>query len=67
MIGETIETVVGEMSGVRPVAGRLDVPYTTARDWMRRFRSHAEVWAAAFGAAVVDLAGFAPRLPIVAG
>jgi Domain of unknown function (DUF6431) len=64
VIGEALATVAGGVSGVRPVAARLEVPHTTARDWVRRFRTGAEVWAAALGAAVVELAGFAPHLPV---
>jgi hypothetical protein len=64
VIGEVLEAVTGGVSGVRPVAACLEVPHTTARDWVRRFRTGAEVWAAALGSAVVELAGFAPRLPV---
>lgn len=64
VIGETIETVVNTGSGVRPIALGLEVPYTTARDWLRRFGARAVAWAAALGAAVVELAGLAPRLAI---
>ena len=66
-IGETLEAVAAGGSGVRPVAARSDVPYSTARDWVRRFQAGAEGWAAALAAAVVELAGFAPVLPLEAG
>jgi uncharacterized protein DUF6431 len=64
VIGEALEVVAGGVSGVRPVAARAEVPYTTTRDWVRRFRTGAEVWAAALAATVVELAGFAPQLPV---
>jgi len=67
LIGETLEAVAGGVSGVRPVAARGDVPHSTARDWVRRFQAGAEVWAAALAAAVVELVGFAPQLPVGSG
>lgn len=63
VIGVVIAAVVGDGRGVRPVATEADVPHTTARDWVRRFRRRAEVLAAAFAAVVVELAGSAPSLP----
>jgi hypothetical protein len=37
VIGAAVAAVVSDGHGVRPVAAGLDVPYTTARDWVRRF------------------------------
>ena len=37
-IGSMIEEVAAGEVGVRPAASRVDVPYTTARGWWRRFR-----------------------------
>ncbi|MGH9118369.1 MAG: hypothetical protein ACRD0A_11010 [Acidimicrobiales bacterium] len=61
-IGEVVAVVVGDGGGVRPVAAGVEVPHTTARDWVRRFRRRAEVVAAGFAALVVELSGWAPRL-----
>lgn len=55
-IGDTIATV-GSAIGVRPVAARLDVPHTTARGWVRRFRARAARLWSAFGALAVELSG----------
>ncbi|MGH8543308.1 MAG: helix-turn-helix domain-containing protein [Gammaproteobacteria bacterium] len=63
VIGEVIAAVVGDGVGVRPVARRVDVPHTTAGDWVRRFGRRAGLLAAAFAAVVVELSGWAPRLP----
>ena len=57
---ETIGAVIVEVAaggGVRPAARRVDVPYTTARGWWRRFRQRAERLAVAIAAAAVDLGG----------
>lgn len=62
-IGEVIAAVVGGGEGVRPVAARVDVPHSTARDWVRRFGRRAAALAAGFAALVVELSGWAPRLP----
>lgn len=63
VVGEALSEVVGGRSGVRPVAARLDVPHTTARDWLRRFARRAGVLTAGFAALVVKLCGVAPVLP----
>ena len=49
-------------AGVRTVAGALDVPHTTARDWRRRFRSRAPVLAAGFSSLAVALGAAAPEV-----
>lgn len=63
VIGEVLDAVVGDGQGVRPAAAGVDVPYTTARDWVRRFGRRAGMLAAAFAAVVVELSGWAPTLP----
>jgi len=62
-IGVVVDAVIGGEAGVRPAAAALDVPHTTARDWVRRFRSRAVVLAVAFAALVVELGG-GPLRPI---
>lgn len=56
-IGAVVEAVVDGTSGVRPAAAALDVPHTTARAWVRRFRSRAQALAVAFAALIVELGG----------
>ncbi len=60
--GELIAEVVKGDAGVRPPAERVDVPHTTARDWVRRFVERAAGLAAAFAAAAVEVSGIAPLL-----
>ncbi len=57
VIGEAIETVALSPSGVRPVAAHLDVPYTTARGWVRRFSARAKELASAFAGLAAELGG----------
>lgn len=64
VIGAAVGAVVGGGEGVRPVAARLDVPYTTARGWVRRFARRAAVLVAALSAVTVELCGWAPVLPV---
>ncbi len=52
-IGAVVEAVTEGHSAVRSVADRLDVPYTTARDWVRRFSARASMLAAGFAALAV--------------
>jgi hypothetical protein len=59
-VGVVIEEVAGG-SGVRPAARRVDVPYTTARGWWRRFGEGAERLGLAFAALAVELGGVAVR------
>jgi len=63
VVGEALSEVVGGRGEVRPVAARLDVPHTTARDWLRRFACRAGILTAGFAALVVKLCGLAPVLP----
>jgi hypothetical protein len=61
VVGEVVEEVAGGPGGVRPAAGRTDVPYTTARGWVRRFRARALDLGVAFAALAVELGGEAIR------
>ena len=45
------------MSGVRPAAAGIDVPHTTARDWVRRFRARARVLRSGFAALTIEFGG----------
>jgi len=57
-IGAVVEkVVVAGVDGVRPAAGAFDVPYTTARGWVRRFAARAARWSMAFAAVAVELGG----------
>ena len=62
-VGAAVTAVVAGVVGVRTVAQRLDVPHTTARDWLRRFRARAAMLTAGFSALAVELSGVAPELP----
>jgi hypothetical protein len=55
--------VAGGASGVRPAAARLEVPYTTARGWARRFAARAPELGVAFAAVAAGLGGEAIRPP----
>jgi hypothetical protein len=52
-IGAVIECVTDGDGVVERVAQARDVPYTTARGWLRRFRARAPMLAAGFGALAV--------------
>jgi hypothetical protein len=52
-IGAVIECVTAGDGVAERVAQERDVPYTTARDWLRRFRARAAMLAAGFGALAV--------------
>lgn len=62
-VGEAVTAVVEGPGGVRPVADRLGVPYTTARGWLRRFGARAAMLAAGFAALGVEFGGVVPELP----
>jgi hypothetical protein len=62
-VGEVIGQVAGGASGVRPAAARLEVPYTTARGWARRFAARAPELGVAFAAVAAGLGGEAIRPP----
>jgi hypothetical protein len=56
-VGAVIGQVTGGVCGVRPAAARLEVPYTTARGWVRRFRARAPELGTGFAALAVELGG----------
>jgi hypothetical protein len=56
-VGVVLEAVTGGVSGVRPAAARVDVPHTTARDWVRRFAVRAAVSWSGFAALTIELGG----------
>ncbi len=61
---ETVGAVIVEVAagaGVRPAARCVDVPYTTARGWWRRFRQRARRLAVALAAVAVELGGVTVR------
>lgn len=55
-------TLAASGAGLRTVAARLDVPYTTARSWWRRFRARAPTLEAMLVALAVGLDGMAVEL-----
>ena len=60
---ETIgQALVDVSSGVSIgwAARRLDVPFTTVRGWVRRFRARASLWWSGFAALTVELGGAIP-------
>jgi hypothetical protein len=54
-IGAVIEVVCDGEAVVGRVAKSRDVPYTTARDWLRRFSARASMLAAGFAALAVGV------------
>jgi len=54
-IGTVVEAVVGGVSLTGGAATALGVPYTTARDWLRRLRARAPTLAAGFVAVAVEV------------
>ncbi len=60
VIGPALEAMVG--GHTRRAAGTLGLPYTTVRDWRRRFVARAEMLAVGFARACVALGAPAPRL-----
>jgi hypothetical protein len=56
-IGAVLEAVAEGRSGVRPAAALLEVPYTTARGWVRSFARNAGRLAVGFAALCVELGG----------
>jgi hypothetical protein len=55
VIGQALALSIAGGLGMRPVAERLGVPMTTARDWRRRFRLNALMLATALVALAVHL------------
>ncbi|MGH8920740.1 MAG: DUF6431 domain-containing protein [Actinomycetes bacterium] len=62
VIGGVMAQVLRGETSVQVAAERIDVPHTTARDWVRRFTRRAAVLAAGFAAVVVEVSGLAPVL-----
>lgn len=56
-VGIVVDEVVAGVSGVRPAAAKFDVPYTTARGWVRRFAARAAGWSVALAALIIELGG----------
>ena len=56
-VGTVLAAVAGGSCGVRPAAARLEVPYTTARGWRRRFTARGPELGVAFAALAVELGG----------
>ena len=55
--GAVIGQVASGACGVRPAAARAQVPYTTARGWVRRFAARAGELAVSFSALAAELGG----------
>ena len=62
VIGAALQAMAGGLGAGASVARAIDVPYTTVRDWHRRFVARAEMLAVGFARACVALGGLAPRL-----
>jgi hypothetical protein len=60
VIGPALEAMVA--GGARVAADALDLPYTTVRDWRRRFGARAEMLAIGAVRACVALGDPVPRL-----
>lgn len=60
-IGRVLTAVAEQTSGVRPIADRLGIAHTTAREWVRRFNSRAGVWSAGFSALAFYCGAEAPQ------
>jgi hypothetical protein len=54
-IGAVVEAVCDGLGVVGRVAAARGLPYTTARDWLRRFSARAPMLAAGFGALAVAM------------
>jgi hypothetical protein len=66
-VGSVLTRVAGGVCGVRPAAARAQVPYSTARGWVRRFASRALRLGAGFAALAVELGGQAITPPAGVG
>lgn len=62
VVGAALDAVLSAGRALAPVAKALDVPYTTARDWLRRFRQRAAMLGAGFASLVVEIGGVVPGL-----
>lgn len=66
-IGAVVEAVVNGVTVATRAALERDVPYTTARDWVRRFSARAPVLAAGFAALAVEAGGDSTVAALAAG
>jgi hypothetical protein len=70
VIGSALQVMASHLGTAAGAARALGLPYTTVRDWRRRFVARAEMLAVGFVRACVALGGPAPRLggepPVVA-
>jgi hypothetical protein len=62
VIGAALEVMTAQAGTAAGVARAVDLPYTTVRDWRRRFAARAEMLAVGFARAAVALGGLVPRL-----
>jgi transposase-like protein len=60
VIGAALERAAAGV-GLRPIAAWLGVPYSTVRDWRRRFVRRAGLLAAGLGALAVEVGAALPR------
>jgi hypothetical protein len=51
---------IGFGCSIGRMADRLDVPFTTVRGWVRRFRARAGMWLSGFAALTVEFGGVTP-------
>jgi hypothetical protein len=56
-VGVVVDMVAAGRSGVRRAADHVEVPHTTARDWVRRFAARAAVLWSGFAALTIELGG----------
>lgn len=59
-VGQTLADVAAEVISIGGAAARLDVPFTTARGWVRRFSATAARWWSGFASLTVELGGIIP-------
>lgn len=59
VIGSAIGSIADGVS-IGEIARRVGVPFTTAREWWRRFRARAPTWWSGFAALTVELGGQVP-------
>ena len=56
-VGKVLEDVGQGVSGIRPAALKVNVPYATARGWVRSFSSHSKELCASFASLTIELKG----------
>ena len=59
-VGRALVVVAGGVVSIGGMAGRLDVPFTTVRGWVRRFAAAAPRWWSGFASLTVELGGRVP-------